>query len=46
MVDGSTTGQLKVLYERNEKNYVQSKFVAISEFGGISRGDIAGNTCI
>ena len=39
MVDDGTMGELR------EKNSVQSKFVAISEFGGISRGGIAGYNC-
>ena len=41
---GGTTGELKVLYKRN--NSVQSKFVAISEFGGISGDGIAGYNSI
>jgi len=44
VVNGGTTGELMALYKR--KNSVQSKFVAISEFGGISGGGIAGYNCI
>ena len=41
MANGSTTKGFI-----SEKNSVESKFVAISEFGGISGGDIAGYNCI
>ena len=42
MADGGTTVELMALYK---KNSVKSKFVAISEFGGISGGSIAGYHC-
>jgi len=42
VVNGGTTGELKSLKKKN----VQSKFVALSEFGGISGGGIAGYNCI
>jgi len=40
VADGGTTGELKALYTR------KIPFVAISEFGGISGGGIAGYNCI
>ena len=44
MANCGTMGELKALYKR--KNSVHSKFVAISEFGGISGGGIAGYNCM
>ena len=44
MVDGGTMGELKALYKK--KIPYKVNFVAISEFGGISRGGIAGYKCI
>ena len=42
MANGGTTGELKALYKRKS---VQSPFVAISEFGGISGDTQAGYNC-